>query len=455
MIYAWFRIEGLMEKNKGKFGLFTCISMIAGIVIGSGIFFKTDDVLVATGGSVFMGVLLWVVGAIGIVFGGLCVAEYSKVNAEAGGLITYCEMAWGKTWGYLAGWFQIIFYFPALAAILAWITAIYIALLFGISDSNHIYVWIISLLVIVGVFILNVYKTMWASRFQNISLVIKISVLVVLALTGIIFGDVSNLEANEALVTTPNLFAGLIACAFAYDGWFVAPSITHELKNPKRNLPLALIFAPILIMSVYLAYFIGINLILGPEMVMALGDGSVGYIVSRIFGEFGTKLVYITVIISVLGACNGLTLGYIRMPFALAIRKEIPGHTFFSRIDRKTGVSLQSALFCFIIVIFWFVLHIFSQFSLVLGPLNFSGFEIDSLPIVLTYFFYVSLYIRLLMKFIEEKRYAALFLPLMALFGALLVIYGGMSQDNALIYFVISFLGIAAGLVIKPKIKKD
>ena len=65
-------------KETKKFGLFTTIAMIVGIVVGSGIFFKTDDILFATQGSVLLGVVLWVVGAFGIIFGGLCVAEYAK-----------------------------------------------------------------------------------------------------------------------------------------------------------------------------------------------------------------------------------------------------------------------------------------------------------------------------------------------------------------------------------------
>ena len=219
-----------MKKQTKKFGLTTSIAMIAGIVIGSGIFFKTDDILLATGGNVLHGVILLVVGAMGIIFGGLVVAQYAKETSEAGGLISYTEKAWGKTVGYLAGWFQTIFYFPALVAILAWICAIYIGLFFGITNPNDPFIWITSLILIFFFFILNIINTQKAGQFQTVTLFIKLFALASLSIIGIVFGNTSNLVSPNTITSinqTPNLFAGLIACAFAYDGWFVAPSIAH------------------------------------------------------------------------------------------------------------------------------------------------------------------------------------------------------------------------------------
>lgn len=440
-----------MNDDNRKFGLFTSISMIAGIVIGSGIFFKTDDILVATSGSVFHGVLLWIVGAGGIIFGGLCVSEYAKKSETAGGLITYCEMVGGKLWGFLAGWFQIVFYFPAIVGILSWISAIYIGLLFEIDNPLDIRIWLITIAVVVILFIINIVQTMLASKIQNIGLVVKLAALIALSVIGIAFGSPSNFTTTPVVSGPTNLFAGLIACAFAFDGWFVAPSIAHEIKNPKKNLPLALILAPTLILLVYLAYFIGINLILGPQLVMSLGDGSVGYIVNQFLGSMGTKLVYLMVVISVLAAVNGLVLGYLRMPYALAIRDEFPRSDLYKKLHPKYGISLASAALCFITVFIWLGLHALSQYQVTLMGLNFSGLEIDSIPIVLTYFFYITLYVKLLQWHIQDKQYLKLIFPVLAILGALLVIYGGMSQENALVYFIISFIGIGIGAIVKPK----
>ena len=65
-----------MKPAKEKYGLFTAITMIIGICIGSGIFFKSDNILKATGGSISLGVLVFVLAAVAIVFGGLTLSEH-------------------------------------------------------------------------------------------------------------------------------------------------------------------------------------------------------------------------------------------------------------------------------------------------------------------------------------------------------------------------------------------
>ncbi|QIK85270.1 APC family permease [Erysipelothrix sp. HDW6B] len=443
-------------KETKKFGLFTTIAMIVGIVVGSGIFFKTDDILFATQGSVLLGVVLWVVGAFGIIFGGLCVAEYAKRTSEAGGLIAYAELAWGKTMGYLSGWFQVVFYFPAIVAILSWICAIYIGLLFNITDPTDIRLWIITLTIIVATFVLNIFNRNQAGLFQNITLVIKIGALLGLALLGLVFGNPSNLAAPviEESRLNSGLFVGLIACAFSYDGWFVAPAIAHEIENPKKNLSKALIVAPIIILAIYLAYFIGINALLGPEQVMALGDGSVGYIAEMIFGPIGMKLVYLAVIISILGSVNGLILGYIRLPYSLAIRNRFPHSERYKTMNDHLGIPVASAWLAFGLVMLWLILHAMSVFQVTVGPLALSGLQIDSLPIVITYVFYSSLYVRTLYEELTRKRLGVLkgyVYPGLALLGASFVLYGGLTQPQSVAYFIISFMGIALGYVFMNK----
>lgn len=445
-----------MNKEEGKFGLFTTISMICGVVIGSGIFFKTDDILIATQGNVLMGILLWVMGAFGIVFGGLCISQYARKSSEAGGLITYCEIAWGKTFAYLAGWFQTIFYFPAIIAVLSWIAAIYIGLIFGITDSSSWQIWLIMASILVILFTLNILSTKRAGALQNITLMIKLAALIGLSLIGLFFGSVENLTSAPIVNAppSPGLFAGLVACAFAFDGWFVGPAIAHEIRNPKKNLSKALVLSPLIILLVYLLYFVGISAMLGPELIMTLQDGSVGYIVQNLMGEFGVRLVYLAVAISVLGSINGLILGYIRLPFSLAIRDEFPMADYFKRINLKSGISNLSATFAFIMVCFWSLLHFMSVMDVQVGIIQFSGLKIDSLPIVLTYIFYASLYFKIIYNYSKNKDNSfieGIIFPSLALIGAGFVLFGGMSDPQALVYFFISFIGIGAGLLIRPK----
>ena len=104
-----------MEKNtqQRKFGFITTVAMIVGIVVGSGIFFKTPQIMERVGGNILMGGAVFLVAALGIIFGGLTVSLYAQKNDLVGGIITYSEMAWGKTVGYLAGMVPNGFLFPS------------------------------------------------------------------------------------------------------------------------------------------------------------------------------------------------------------------------------------------------------------------------------------------------------------------------------------------------------
>ena len=446
-----------MNQTRAKFGMFTTVAMIVGIVVGSGIFFKTDDILNATGGNPWLGALLLIVGAIGIMFGSLCVASYATKSSKAGGLITYIEMAWGNTAGYLAGWFQTFFYFPAITAILTWIAAIYIGLLFNITNPQDIRLWLIALAVLVTFYLLNIFTTRNAGRFQSLSTIIKIAILVILSVAGIVFGKPSNLADLPPLAQslTPGLFTGLVACAFSYDGWFIAPSIAHEIKDPKRNLSRALIISPLIILAIYLLYFLSISYALGPQTVMALGDQAVGVFARQILGDYGSTFVYLAIIISILGSVNGVVLGFIRLPYSLAIREQFPKSTIFKTMNERLGIPTASGALSFVLALIWLGLHALSVFSVEIGFINFSSLAIDSLPIVLIYFFYLSLYIRLLIDTIKHKNQSfrqGILYPIFAMIGSLLIIYGGITQPGVLVYFLISFVGIMVGyFTIKPK----
>ena len=87
--------EDMMKKNKHeKYSLLTAITMIVGTCIGSGIFFKSDNILIATNGSIMLGVILFVLAAIAIIFGSLSVGELAAKTNEPGGLVTYAPVSY-------------------------------------------------------------------------------------------------------------------------------------------------------------------------------------------------------------------------------------------------------------------------------------------------------------------------------------------------------------------------
>ena len=104
-----------MEKGREKkYGLVMASAMVIGIVIGSGVFFKAEKVLTATGGDLPTGILAWVIGGLimivcAYVFSTMA-TRYEKVN----GIVDYAEMALGSKYGYMIGWFMTTIYYPSL-----------------------------------------------------------------------------------------------------------------------------------------------------------------------------------------------------------------------------------------------------------------------------------------------------------------------------------------------------
>ena len=89
-----------MEGLKKKYGLFTAICMVVGIVIGSGIFFKAKDVLVAANGNALYSILAWLISGLIMVIIATSFAFMATKYEKAGGVVDYAEAACGKTYGY-------------------------------------------------------------------------------------------------------------------------------------------------------------------------------------------------------------------------------------------------------------------------------------------------------------------------------------------------------------------
>ena len=109
-----------MKEISKKYGFITATAMIVGICIGSGIFFKSDNILIATGGSILWGIVLFVVSAISIVFGCLTFGELASQTDQVGGLLSYSEEFLGSKAGCGYGWFQILVYYPSITAVVSW-----------------------------------------------------------------------------------------------------------------------------------------------------------------------------------------------------------------------------------------------------------------------------------------------------------------------------------------------
>ena len=311
-----------MDKLQKRYGLLTAICMVVGIVIGSGVFFKAQTILQKTGGNMPLGILAWIIGGVIMLTCLLAFSVMAQKFEKVNGIVDYAEATLGKRYAYYVGWFMSTIYYPTLTSVLGWISASYTCSLFNIPSSTGAQLALAVAFLVAG-FAVNSLSPKLAGRFQVSATFIKLIPLVLMGVVGLIVGLVNGktidaFKANivtEGLVNDGGFFAGIAAFAFAYEGWIVATSINGELKNAKRNLPIALIVGAIIIIAVYLLYFLGLTGALSTEDMLKVNAGQVsGSLPQNAFTAlfkspaFGT-IIMVFVIISCLGTMNGLMLG--------------------------------------------------------------------------------------------------------------------------------------------------
>ena len=432
-----------MEQR--KYGLFTAISMIVGIVIGSGIFFKSYNILALTGGNVSQGVLALCLAAISIVFGCLAVSELASRTDNAGGVITYSEKFWNKKVAIVFGWFHMWIYYPTLTAVIAWIAGIYINNLFGWENTLELQV-IISLVVILCLYSMNMISAKLGGGFQRTSVVIKMIPLILLAVAGLIWGNPVETWVAHATKETANTWSAAIpAVLFSFDGWIIATTICHEIKDSKRNLYLALVISPLIVLVLYIMYFVGMSAYIGPDQIIALGASEhLAAAATKLVGsEIGSKLIIILVIISVLGTDNGLILGFIRLPYSLALRKMMPSSDKYTTVDQTHGVPMRSGFLSLIITVFWVVLHYITQKFIWVGGLH----DISEIAMVVNYILIIFLYAAVIKLAIQGEIKGIVkgwIIPILAIIGAIIIIRSGFQNELFGLFLIICLVVILA-----------
>lgn len=437
------------SNSKNKYSLFTTIGMIVGIVIGSGIFFKSDNILVATNGNIILGVLIFCIAAISIIFGSLTLSELASRTDRPGGVIAYAEEFCSPTISCAFGWFYSFLYYPALVAIIGWVSGIYMCQLFNF-ESTLLTQCLLGLTAIIILFITNVISKKIGGYLQNAATIIKLFPLIAIAIVGLILGDPKQIDiSNITTIKSLGWVSAITPIAFAFDGWIIATSISNEIKNAKRNLPIALIFSPIFILLIYIAYFIGISIFVGPYNIIKLGDGHVAYAANNLIGAFGTKVLLVFINISIIGTLNGLILGIIRLPYSLGIREMLPFSKYFSKLNNSLGISIPSAIGGFVISLVWLVLHYLTQkFNLL------PNSDVSEIPIVFSYILYILLYIKVITlgnKGEVKGIWRGKINPSMAILGSLTILFGSITNPMFITYTIICTVLIITSIIFWKK----
>ncbi len=431
-----------MKETNYKFS--TAIAMVVGIVIGCGIEFKADDVLLAVNGSVALGVLGFIIVGVGVLFGALTISEYALQDEEQIGIIGYSKTALGDKFAYIVGWFTMSVYYPACIVVLAMVTGIYLEVLLGIDSK--IFLTLATAVFIISTFAINILSPNAGGKLQVGITTIKVIPLIAIGLIGTLFftgnTPAPTPEHINAVQASTAPLSALIAIAFAFDGWIAATNIAHELDS-KKTLSRALAIGTTVIIILYVLYFYGITQVVDPIDIMALGDAHTDLAAERIFGPLGGHIITLFVVISVYGGLNGLTLSYLRQPRNFS-RSGVIKNVFD---DPSNDSGKRGIIACIGFVAFYFVFQQLLDYGIIYSNLD-SPFDLSVLPIMINYVFYMILFIYV-NKIVKHKsgkeRAYFLIISVIASFIALLVIFGAM-QVNGLPYFVFSVVLTLIGL---------
>ena len=460
------------NKLERKYGLFTAICMVVGIVIGSGVFFKAQTILSKTGGDMPLGILAWLIGGAIMLVCLLTFSFMSQKYERVNGLVDYAEATVGPRYGYYMGWFSATIYFPGMTSALAWLTARY-TMEFITSAFPGFPMTVpaaqggciigpecmaLTLFYLCVVYALNVLSPRMAGKLQTSTTIIKLVPLGLMAVAGLVYGlSTGTLQQNMTTaayvenVSSSPLFASVCATAFAYEGWIIATSVNAEIKDSKRNLPKALIIGGIIIVAVYLLYYVGVA---GGATNQELIDKGATIAFTNIFGPVLGNVLNLFVAISCLGTCNGLMLGCSRCMYSLASRGEGPNAEMFGQIDEKTNMPGNSAVFALLITAVWFLYFYLTNLACVwTGPFVFDSTD---LPIITIYMMYFPILIQWMRKEKELPVFQRFIMPVLALCGsAFMVVACVFSHRMGCVWYLIVFAVVMAiGELVRKSGKK-
>ncbi len=319
-------------------GVFGATSVVAGTMIGTAIF-VVPGIMLQLVRTPAMVLVVFVAAGVLSLFGALSYAELGAALPQAGGEFVYMHRAYGPLFGFLYSWTQFIIAKTASIAAIATGFVIYLAYFF---PRLHETVWgaafhfsghgvevrltglqIGSTLMVLLLSGLNILGVRRSGAVQTLFTASKLLVLAILIVLGLTYGHGSwqgfhpflAAGGHGGLLTAFGV--ATVSALWAYDGWNNLSMVAGEVKNPQRNMPLALIAGALLVLIVYVLVNLAYFYVLPASQV--LGTNTVASDAARRFlGNAGGAFIAVGVMISTFATLNGSILAGSRIPYATA-----------------------------------------------------------------------------------------------------------------------------------------
>lgn len=345
---------GKNELTRGL-GLFDSTMIVAGSMIGTGIFIVASDMSRLLGSPAWL-LVAWLITGVLTLTAALSYGELAAMMPHAGGQYVYLREALSPLWGFLYGWTLFLVIQSGTIAAVGVGFSRYLGILWSpISESNYLiapihigshYAISLSTAQLVGIIVIgllawaNLHGIQYGKGIQNVFTCAKIGALLGVIGFGLILGwHWDAVRAHFAGAWTPlnavpivpgltaatgfGLFVALcvsqVGSLFAADAWNNITFTAGEVREPRRNVPLSLAFGTLIVIGLYVLANLAYVVVLPLDQVQhAPSDRVAGAMLEAVFPKLGAAMMAVAIIISAFGCINGMVLTGARAYYAMA-----------------------------------------------------------------------------------------------------------------------------------------
>ncbi|MEW6378574.1 MAG: amino acid permease [bacterium] len=375
-----------------QLSLFSAFILVVANMIGTGIYTTSGFIIKELGDPGAM-LLCWLSGGVFALCGALCYGELGAMFPHSGGEYVFLREGFGKGMAFLSGWISLIVGFSAPIAASSVAFATYFVKAFPLSIGKSAVIPILgssiftlspitllAVTIIVLFSLVHYYGLFFGSRVQNGLTIFKIYFIALFIIAGFWFGKgaVNNFptQVDWGALFSDKFAVSLIFISFAYSGWNAAVYLGGEIKNPSRNIPLALLGGTFLVICLYLLLNAVFIYALPPAQmsgIMEVGDAAA----SALFGNTISRYLAVAIAVGILSAVSAMIVTGPRVYYAMAkdgvffrqfgmvnSTHKTPAHSLFLQAAVASIMVLTSA-FDTLLIYIGFTLSLFAMMTVV------------------------------------------------------------------------------------------
>ncbi len=342
-------------------GVWSAGSLVVGAMVGTGIFFFVAPVAAQLGSGPAI-LSAWLVGVLIASCGALCMAELASAYPQTGGIYVFLRRAYGPYASFLYAWTAFLVLRVGTLSIFAIAFATFTSDFLRLDDRSAAAASVpIALIAVLSVSTVNIIGVRQGAGIQNLLTATKLICLLAMVAVGAWFA-MGLLPAHETQIiaiptaqgsTLARFALALVPIMWTLGGWDESPFVAEEVHSPQRNLPLSILGGLWIVGALYIATNFAYLGILTPAEVAGSGERTATLAMHRALGPSANAALSFALMVSTLGAANGMTLTGARIAYATG--RDHPLFGWLATVNRTTKTPIralltQAALVCLVIV---------------------------------------------------------------------------------------------------------